>query len=427
MTDSTATVHHGMAGDSPATPFVTYRDKLDTYRTAIDAGLDDRAYVELVTELDRALDPVAGVGFRTTPFVELTGTGIPGPVWAKIETDNVGGSHKARHLFGLLLQIAIDEFGNPTGTDRPLAIASCGNAALGAAVIARAVDRELLVFVPTDANPAVLGELDRLGSKVQVCDRRPGQLGDPCLSRLDDALAGGARPFTVQGPICPGVIDGGRTLGLELADQLETASVVPSDLYIQIGGGALATAVADGLLRSGRTAPMPRLHPVQPATAHPFVATWQRLRPQLAQIAGIDPVPDSDRALAAALLTPADEGAFATTIATSDAAMQPWPGQPESVASGILDDVTYDWKTVLRHQLRSGGWPVLASEAQFEQAVRLAEESLRSAGVPGSLPDATGAAGLAGLLADTERIGSSGEPDGPAVVLLTGRRRELQA
>ncbi|MEZ5379390.1 MAG: PLP-dependent lyase/thiolase [Acidimicrobiales bacterium] len=425
MTDSTTTRADGETIGDESSPFVVYRSSLDTYRRAIDAGLDDAAYVELVTELDRTLVPVDGTGFRTTPLLPLDGVVPAETIWAKVETDNVGGSHKARHLFGLLLQIAIDEHEEPSGGDRPLAIASCGNAAMGAAVIARAVERELLVFVPTDANPVVLSELHRLGADVRVCERRPGQLGDPCLSELDLALGAGARPFTVQGPICPGVIDGGRTLGLELAHQLVDASVEPADLYIQIGGGALATAVVDGLQRAEVLGRLPRLHPVQPATAHPYVAAWQRLRSVLAETLGIDPVPRSDRTLAESLAGPANDGAFSALIASSDDAMTPWPGQPSSIAGGILDDVTYDWKTVLRHQLQTGGWPVLASEEDFIRAERLAGDALGSIDAAMAPPDHTGAAGLAGLLADTERRNPRTQAiDGPAVVVLSGRRRE---
>ncbi|MEZ5228939.1 MAG: hypothetical protein R2710_20430 [Acidimicrobiales bacterium] len=111
--------------------------------------------------------------------------------------------------------------------------------------------------------------------------------------------------------------------------------------------------------------------------------------------AGIDPVPRSDRTLAESLAGPANDGAFFALIASSDDAMTPWPGQPSSIAGGILDDVTYDWKTVLRHQLQTGGWPVLASEEDFIRAERLAagRRSIDAAMAP---CDHTGAAGLAG-------------------------------
>ena len=69
-------------------------------------------------------------------------------MWVKDETGNVAGSHKARHLFGILLELRVAEalgHGDPAS---PLAIASCGNAAYAAAVVARAAGRELRVFVP---------------------------------------------------------------------------------------------------------------------------------------------------------------------------------------------------------------------------------------------------------------------------------------
>ncbi len=402
-------------------PFITHRAHLDTYDAARRAGIDDTGYCELVAQLDRAVEAVDGVGFRTTPLLELPA--VPGggaaPVLAKVETANVAGSHKARHLFGLLVQIAIDEHEHPSDADRPLAIASCGNAALAAAVLARAVDRRLLVFVPLDANPAVLAELERLGADIQPCPRTPGQLGDPCLAELDGALGRGARPFTVQGPICPGVIDGGRTLGLELATQLADAGIAPTDLYVQIGGGALATAVVDGLARSGRLEMLPRLHPVQPTQAHPYVAAWQRIRSIMADEVGLDPVPDNDRRLAQLLVEHGDDARFAARIAGADDAMTPWPGFPASVATGILDDVTYDWKTVLRHQLRTGGWPVLVDEDDFVRATdRL---TIALAGLDPTLPrpDATGAAGFAGYLVDPHRR----HDDGPAVTIVSGRAR----
>jgi hypothetical protein len=68
-------------------------------------------------------------------------------LWVKDETGNVAGSHKARHLMGILLYLAVVEGGPgraaPSGAQAPLAIASCGNAALGAAVLARAAARRI--------------------------------------------------------------------------------------------------------------------------------------------------------------------------------------------------------------------------------------------------------------------------------------------
>ncbi|MDH4365464.1 MAG: PLP-dependent lyase/thiolase, partial [Acidimicrobiia bacterium] len=217
-----------------ANPFLTHRHRLDVYHHALAAGLTDAAFTALVAGADERVAAVAGTGFRATPLVDLTGgpsvpTALAGlaPVVAKVETANVSGSHKARHLFGLLLRLLIDEAagGDGYGTAAPLAIASCGNAALGAAMVAASAGRALRVFVPTDANQAVVTRLDALGAEVVTCPRRPGEEGDPCVLRLHEALATGARPFTVQGPLEPAVIDGARTIGLELADQLAAAGL----------------------------------------------------------------------------------------------------------------------------------------------------------------------------------------------------------
>lgn len=379
-----------------ANPFVVHRRFLDTYAEARAAGWSDDRWCGAVAALDDAIAEVDGTGFRVTPLVALTVDGVERPVWAKVETGSVAGSHKARHLFALAL--ALDAGGVDRSTE--LAIASCGNAALAAATVARAAGRPLRVFVPTEADPWILGELDRLGARVAPCPREEGTLGDPCMHGLEAALAGGALPFTVQGPICPGSVDGARTLGLELAEQLTAIGVADGDLFVQVGGGALGTAVGDGLERS----PFPtslRLHPVQAAAAAPYAATWQRIL----GLAGADATVDR----------------LVATIAEHPEAMTPWPGTPASVAGGILDDVTYDWATLMTHQVRSGGRPVTVDEATFVAAAGLA------AGQVDPAPDETGAAGLAGLLtveAGPDGAGADrGRAGDPAVVLLTGCRR----
>ena len=412
-----------LAQDDHANPFVRYRRHLDLHRRAVALGLDDDTYIEIATEADEAVRAVEGLGFEVTPLLEIE---VPGPeagsgrpVLAKVETGNVGGSHKARHLFGLLLSDRLETAAagrpspSPAAQGRPLAIASCGNAAVGAAVVARAARRRLQVFVPEVADPAVIHQLDRLGAEITACPRRPGVAGDPCVAALDAAIDDGAMPFTVQGPVCPATIDGCRTLGLELADQLTAAGVVgPIRLPIQVGGGALATAVMDGFDRSGHDL-APRLHPVQPAAAHPYVAAWHRLVPRLLTAAGLTD-PGDERALAAALAGAVDRFDLDTVIDANAEVMTPWPATPESVASGILDDVTYDWRTVVAHQVRSGGWPVLVDEMVFTRARRL------TADVVTPPPDETGAAGLAGLLTLWAEGADEQVTD---VVLLTGRAR----
>ncbi len=404
-----------------ANPFIAHRHLLDLHRHAAARGLDDDGYCSLVAEADERVAEVDGHGFQTTEVVELRDVPVgASPVVAKVETGNVGGSHKARHLFGLLLYLLIDERAGRAGSPapavaqpagQPLAIASCGNAALGAAVVARAAERALRVFVPTDADPSIVERLEALQADVQHCERRPGERGDPCVARLGEAIDGGARPFTVQGPVCPDVIDGGRTLGLELAAQLDELDVVPAAIYIQIGGGALATATMDGLRRAWPDRSLPRLYPVQAETAHPYVAAWRRVSDRALHDLGVEGA-DSDEQRAAALTVHLGAIDLDELLDRNGEAMVPWPTTPHSVASGILDDVTYDWRTVLRHQVETGGHPVLVTEEMFGTAKALV------AGQVDPAPDETGAAGLAGLL--TRAAAEPSTALGPSVVLLTG-------
>ena len=91
-----------------------------------------------------------------------------GGVWVKDETGNVGGSHKARHLFTILLHlVAAEALGLarsvPASTAR-LAIASCGNAALAAATLAARSTGRSTCSCRTWADPAVLGASTALGA-----------------------------------------------------------------------------------------------------------------------------------------------------------------------------------------------------------------------------------------------------------------------
>ena len=100
-------------------------------------------------EKQRLVAGVAGTGFTTTPFLradalsEALGFTADGGVWVKDETHHVAGSHKARHLFGILLHLVAAERCGVTpwspATRPPLAIASCGNAAIAASTLAAAV------------------------------------------------------------------------------------------------------------------------------------------------------------------------------------------------------------------------------------------------------------------------------------------------
>jgi threonine synthase len=110
---------------------------------------------------------------------------------------------------------------------------------------------------------------------------------------------------------------------------------------------------------------------------------------------------------------------MAQATAHRSAFMQPWAEPPVSVATGILDDETYDWRAVVEGMLATGGRALVVSEDSLTEASQLA---VGRTGIP---VDPTGSAGLAGLL-EMRRSGQIGDHDRVAV-LFTGRRREPSA
>jgi threonine synthase len=95
--------------------------------------------------------------------------------------------------------------------------------------------------------------------------------------------------------------------------------------------------------------------------------------------------------------------------------MQAWETPPRSVATGILDDETYDWRAVVEGMLLTGGRPLIVSETALTDAHALA------AAATGIAVDPTGSSGLAGL-PELRRSGEIGDHDRVAV-LFTGRQR----
>ncbi len=359
-------------------PFVAFDSELAWSAFAAAHGMSQRDRIGLVRELDAAVAAVAGTGFRRTPFVRHAALSDHfamtdhGGVWVKDETHNVAGSHKARHLFSTLLHLrAAEELGLVPPTRPTLAIASCGNAAIAAATLAAAAHWPIDVFVPVDAAAAVVAKLDELGASVIACPRRAADPpGDPCIHRFRAAVANGAIPFSVQGPENALCLDGGRTIGWEMTDLL---GHLLDRVFVQIGGGALLTAVADAASVSGVHA---QLVAVQTEGCAPFVRAWRLC------------------------------GEIATDSLASQwsTCMWPWETEPRSAADGILDDETYDWVGAVEGLRRNAGQAVVVPEAAIVEAHRLAG-ALTSIDA-----SATGTAGLAGLIdrradiADDERV-----------------------
>jgi threonine synthase len=404
-----AQVRFPAGADGEPNPFLRYRSLLNSFHRATAAGMTDDAFCQLVRDLDQQVAAVDGHGFGITPFQRNEGLGAklgfrePGGLWIKNETGNVAGSHKARHLMGVLLHLAVaEQLGLTDPADRrDLAIASCGNAALAAAVLARAGNWRLRVFVPVDAEAGIVRRLTQLGADVVACGRRPDQAGDPTYHRLLRELSAGVIPFTCQGNLNGLAIEGGETLGYELVTELGAAGLSLDHLVVQVGGGALATSCIrafDEAVALGAAPTGPAVHTVQTEGAHPLERAFHLVRAEL----------------------PADPTAADVRACVAGAArhrsgyMWPWEDEPKSLATGILDDETYDWRAVVEGMLRSGGRPLVVSEDQIAAAHTLGRQA-------GYRVDPTGTAGLAGVL----KLRASGvvAPTDRVAVLFTGVER----
>jgi len=373
-------------------PFVAHDEDLAWAAFANANGIDATTRRAIVTELDDAVRAVAGVGFVATPFgrsdalSEAFGFADGGGVWVKDETGGVGGSQKARHLFTILLHLIAAERLGYLPHRPPLAIASCGNAALAAATLANAASWPIDVYVPTWMSDGFGAELDRLGARIHRCDRRASDAaGDPAMFRFREAVDAGSIPFTVQGPENALALDGGRTIGWEIGEQLTRAGVDHLDrMFVQVGGGAFAACLGAGLREAADDV---RLVAVQTAGCAPLRRAWDR--------AGAD----------------LDDGVRHVAERWGEL-MTPWE-HPQSLADGILDDETYDWLGVIDAIGGVGGdAPVIADEADIVAAHQLA----RSAGFDVS---ATGSAGLAGLLASIDGM----QPTEQVAVVMSGLER----
>ncbi len=144
---------------------------------------------------------------------------------------------------------------------------------------------------------------------------------------------------------------------------------------------------------------LPRIHAVQAAGDAPLVRAWERIVGQ--DLGARAPAPDGISRIL---------GEAATC---RSAFMWPWDEEPKSVASGILDDETYDWLAIVRGMLSTAGSAISVAEATLEQAANLGRE------ITGIPVGPTGTAGLAGLLHLRQELPST-PPDETVGILFTG-------
>ncbi|HEY0513077.1 MAG TPA: threonine synthase, partial [Thermoanaerobaculia bacterium] len=218
----------------------------------------------------RELLPVADfagrvdLGEGATPLVRLRRFGPAGiELWLKDESGNPTGSFKAR---GLSLAVnRARELGAPG-----VQLASAGNAALALTAYAAAAGLPARVALPADTPRTVFERCREYGAEVLA---GPGTLVE--AAKLLEA--GKERFWTLSTLREPYRVEGKKTMGLELAEQLGWE--LPDWIVYPLGGGtgivgmhkAFAELARLGLIGSKR----PRFVAVQAAGCAPIVRAWE--------------------------------------------------------------------------------------------------------------------------------------------------------
>ncbi len=244
-------------------------------------------------------------------------------VWVKDESQNPCGSFKARGLSAAVTRAA-------GGGATALTLPTAGNAGVATSAYGARAGLDVRVYAPDFTPPTLLAQIRLYGADLRLIDGHIGICGQQARAY---AQADGA--FNVSTLCEPYRLEGKKTLGLELAEQL--GWTLPGCILYPTGGGTGLIGMwkaFDELRRAGWiTDPSPRLFSVQSTGCAPVVQAFET-------------------------------GADAT---------EPWP-DPVTVASGLRVPAPLGGKLSLRAIRETGGTAIAVPDPELEEAAtRLAE------------------------------------------------------
>jgi threonine synthase len=276
-------------------------------------------------------------------------------LWIKDESKNPTGSFKARGLAAAVTRAAI------AGASA-FTVPTAGNAGVALSAYAQRAGIPARVYAPTTTPGTLLAQIRGFGATLELVN---GHIGDCGTRARADAQVSGA--FDVSTLREPYRIEGKKTLGLELAEQLGWS--LPDAILYPAGGGTglIGMWKAFRELAHARwvTDEMPRFYAVQATGCAPVVRAIQ----------------------------------------TGSARTEPWP-DPKTVASGLRVPAPLGGPLMLRAIRESGGGAVAVTDA----ALCAAQRHLASAEGIDAAPE--GGAALAaleelrrqGALSDRDRV-----------------------
>ncbi len=239
-----------------------------------------------------------------------------GTVWIKDEGQNPCGSFKARGLSAAVTRAV-------GGGAMAFTIPTAGNAGVALAAYGKRARIPVRVFAPQDTPPTILAQIRAFRADLDLLE---GHIGDCGKAARAFAQEHGAMDVSTLRE--PYRIEGKKTLGIELAEQLDWT--VPDCIIYPTGGGTglIGMWKAFHELSSAGWIPekLPRMFSVQSTGCAPVVRAFET-------------------------------GATAT---------EPWP-EPRTVASGLQVPAPLGGKLMLRAMRESGGAAVAVTDEQLTE------------------------------------------------------------
>ena len=268
-------------------------------------------------------------------------------LWVKDESTNPTGSFKARGLAAAVTRAVL-------AGAKQFVIPTAGNAGIALAAYATRAGVQARVYAPTTTPRPILDQIRAFGGDLMLVDGHIGDCG--IAARLHAANTGAIDVSTLREPYR---IEGKKTLGLELAEQL--GWTLPDAIIYPTGGGTglIGMWKAFQELRDGGwvRGPLPRMFTVQSSGCAPVVQAFET---------------GADRCSA-------------------------WP-DPKTIAAGLRVPNPLGDRLMLRALRESNGGAVAVSD---ESLVAAASELQQAEGIDAS-PE--GGAALAGAL-ELKRLG----------------------
>jgi threonine synthase len=240
-------------------------------------------------------------------------------LWVKEEGTNPTGSFKARGLAAAVTRAAL------AGATR-FVVPTAGNAGVALAAYAARAGAHARVYAPASTPAPILVQIRAFGGDLQLIDGHIGDCGK--AARVFAAEAGAVDVSTLREPYR---IEGKKTLGLELAEQLEWT--LPDAIVYPTGGGTgligMWKAFQELRAQAWVRGPLPRMYTVQAAGCAPVVRAF-------------------------------DAGADRCT---------PW-AEPTTIAAGLRVPGPLGDRLMLRALRDSGGGVVAVTDASLAAAAR---------------------------------------------------------